>query len=69
MVGSETADRDWVPDSLQGIEILWEFVVRCVSSGAFPFLDSRKICDRSSEVRFHPMKAWRFSWGQSYTKF
>lgn len=22
MVGSETADRDWVPDSLQGIEIL-----------------------------------------------
>lgn len=22
MVGSETADPDWVPDSLQGIEIL-----------------------------------------------
>lgn len=38
MVGSETADLDWVPDSLQGIEILLEVrremrFLRCI-----PFL-------------------------------
>ena len=40
--------EEWavIPEGVAVRELLksfWEFVVRCVSSGAFPFLESRKI--------------------------
>ena len=40
MVGSETADRDWVPDSLQGIEILLGVRREMRFLRSFPFFGS-----------------------------
>ena len=39
-------NRAVIPEGIAVLKVLksfWEFVVRCVSSGAFPFLESRKI--------------------------